>query len=216
MLRLQNPRGVPGQTGCIFELTTGVGENAGGRLCMTISTHDETVPCVENPDLFLDDRFEKSPNALSEFDQLQVAKALRFARKACSECPAFKECLYKSVVETEVFGIAAGTTPQQREAIRVELELDRSMFDHRNSERRPRANVDHRLVVSVARQFPNDNIDQLARRLNCSPVTVKRHLKKAQANNVDMGPIRKPTQDEVLGALERVVGKYPIVRLTKR
>ena len=109
------------------------------------------------------------------------------AEDVCFSCPLIAGCLYQAVVEHDVAGYVAGTTPAQRAAIRARLRIavEPEDFDtlagvvggrHRQ--------VDHDEVVRLRHAHPDESLETLARRLGCSLSTVKRHLRKERREPV--------------------------------
>jgi hypothetical protein len=89
----------------------------------TTSTADHTTArCIELAAIFQDQLLEdplpaSAPGAVRR-RQLALITA---ARAACRECPLIIDCLYRAVVDYDIAGYAAGTTPAQRIQIRRQL-----------------------------------------------------------------------------------------------
>jgi len=128
------------------------------------------------------------------------------------------ECLYTAVAQVEVAGFMGCTTAQERKRIRHRLGIsvvdpDLDVIAGVRGERRP---VDHDAVMAMRAVHPDDSLEQIALRLECSLSTVKRHLRRARhhAAAVDgaepsVRPAPRdsslPTVDDVLDAFDDVV-----------
>jgi len=136
------------------------------------------------------------------------------AEDVCFSCPLIAGCLYQAVVEHDVAGYVAGTTPAQRTAIRARLNIavEPEDFDtlagvvggrHRQ--------VDHDEVVRLRHAHPDESLETLARRLGCSLSTVKRHLRKERREPSHRAPVARPSLAEVVRAAAEVV-RWPAGR----
>jgi hypothetical protein len=89
----------------------------------TTSTADHTTArCIELAAIFQDQLLEDPlpASAPGTVRRRQLA-LITMARAACRECPLIIDCLYRAVVDYDVAGYAAGTTPAQRIQIRRQL-----------------------------------------------------------------------------------------------
>lgn len=181
---------------------------------MTITAHSDTaLPCAARPDLYLDERLTEPPLrhefSASEWDSLTTQLAT--ARKNCAGCPALFDCLYRAVVEVDVFGYAACTTPADRSRIRsmLGIEVLSPMVDAALALRSGKGPVDHETVMIVRRAHPEETFSQIAERLDCSLSTVKRHMRRARldAETTHRPPLpsRIPSVDDVLECFDAIV-----------
>lgn len=184
----------------------------------------ESPACAREPELFLHPSLESPPSRsrVSAAQWREHRALLERARQACAACPMFADCLYTAVAQVDVAGFMGCTTPRERRRIRDELgisvaEEDLDAIAGVRGERRP---VDHDAVIAIRAAHPDDSLDQLALRLECSLSTVKRHLRRARrdaavADREDeqgAAPARPkprdsslPTVDDVLDAFDEVV-----------
>jgi AraC-like DNA-binding protein len=167
--------------------------------------------CVEFASLFQNPLLEEPPAQSAPADVRHRHDQL--ARKAydvCAACPLIDECLYRSVVQVDVAGYAAGTTPQQRARIRAQLKItvEPEDFDTLAGVTGRHRQVDHDEVVRLRHANPQDSLEELARRLGCSLSTVKRHLRR-ERNNPTPRPPRKPapSPEQVRAVAAAVTGR---------
>ena len=173
--------------------------------------------CATNPDLFLHPLLDTPParSKVSRSVWTEYRELLQQARDACASCPLFVDCLYQAVVQVDVAGFVGCTTPRERKQIRSELGVSVAPEDLDaaagvRGERRP---IDHEAVLAVRAAHPDESLEELASRLECSLSTVKRHLRRARREAAgDVEPDRPkpkdpelPTVDDVLDAFDDVV-----------
>ncbi len=131
------------------------------------------------------------------------------AEAICAACPLRAQCLYDAVVRFDVAGFVAGTTPEQRRAIRARVgaRVESENLDTAAGVVAGGRPVDGDEVLRLRRSNPDETLEQIAMRLGCSTSTVKRHLRKVRkAAAIDERPTRRvPTPAEVMAAA-RVVG----------
>ena len=84
--------------------------------------NDRTLPsCANLRAVFQHPLLEGDSTAATPDDQ-QLERTLQArARAACSTCPLFEQCLENAILDHDVAGFAAGTTPRQRSRIRSYL-----------------------------------------------------------------------------------------------
>lgn len=179
-------------------------------------TGDEFVasPCAVNVELYLHPLLEEPParSSTSQAVWAEYEALVSAARTSCAACPLLADCLYKAVVHTDVSGYVGCTTPQERKAIRkrVGISVRPENLDAYAGTRGDRQPVEHEDVLRMRAAHPDDSLETLAERLECSFSTVKRHLRRtrrkaAAAANDETDEPRLPTMDEVFEAFEAVV-----------
>src|SRR5687768_12119365 len=88
------------------------------------SANQTTAHCVELASVFHDQLLEEpllaSASATLRRRQLGLITA---AQRACRTCPLITDCLYRAVVEYDVAGYVAGTTPPHRTQMRRQLDI---------------------------------------------------------------------------------------------
>lgn len=174
----------------------------------------ERPACAVHPDLYLHPLLEAPPS------RSKVTKAvwqeyrllLGQVRDACAACPLFVDCLYSAAAQVDVAGYVGCTTPPERRRIRALLGISIAPEDLDaaagvRGERRP---VDHEAVLAMREAYPDESLEQLALRLECSLSTVKRHLRRARrgAGEPERPPPTRtdvPSVDDVLDAFDAVV-----------
>ena len=131
------------------------------------------------------------------------------AQTACQACPLVVDCLYRAVVEYDVAGYVAGTTPSQRAQIRHRLDItvEPENFDTLAGISGRHHQVNHSEVVRLRNANPDESLEMLAQRLGCSLSTVKRHLRR-ERRKPSAGTVTPThrTVEEVLTAAAVVVG----------
>ena len=173
--------------------------------------------CATDPELFWDESLESPPvrSKVTKAVWEAYQERLALVRAACAACPIFVDCLYKAVAQVEVSGFVGCTTPRERKEIRTRLGValapeDLDVAAGVRGERRP---VDHEAVLAVRAAYPDDSLEELASRLDCSLSTVKRHLRRARREASDPAEADRPaptdpalpTVDDVLDAFDEVV-----------
>ncbi|MGH1564524.1 winged helix-turn-helix domain-containing protein [Mumia sp. DW29H23] len=185
------------------------------------ATLDVVPPCASMADVYdtLCDPLEDVTRSGETWDAWQDAHDK--AAEACASCPLLVQCLYRAVVDGDVAGYAACTSPQERDEIRTRLGVTVSApdIDRIAGVRTAGSPVDHEAILAARRAYPRDTFAQLAERLGCSLSTVKRHLREASTRPrpaTKPGPARttRPSVDEVLDVFDEVVGNAPICALT--
>ncbi len=123
------------------------------------------------------------------------------ARASCAACPLFAECLYSAVVQRDVAGFVGCTTPAERDAIRDRLGAapEREDLDAAAGVRGERRPLDHEAVLAARAAYPDDSLEMLSHRLECSLSTVKRHLRRARRESAGGGADRRPAGPAVHG-----------------
>jgi hypothetical protein len=134
------------------------------------------------------------------------------AQAACRECPLLIDCLYRAIVDYDVAGYVAGTTPPQREQIRRQLNLtvEPEDFDTLAGVTRRHRQIKHSEVVRLRNANPHESLETLAQRLGCSLLTVKRHLRRERRRPAARTTAPKPIVAEVL-AVAAIVTSSPLL-----
>jgi len=176
------------------------------------ATSTAITGCARYADVFQHPLVEDPPAAsASSQDRRTYAKLIRQAEQICGECPLAKQCLYSAVVTYDVSGYCAGTTRQQRMAIRHQLgiSVEPEDFDTLAGVQARHRQVDHDEVVRLRNANPHESLETIAHRLGCSLSTVKRHLRRARTedNVTRIDAHRGPTLTQVLRATADVVGR---------
>jgi hypothetical protein len=174
---------------------------------ITSSANRTTARCVELAAVFQDQLLEEplSTGASAALRRRQLA-LITIARAACRECPLITDCLYRAVVEYDVAGYVAGTTPPQRALIRRRLDItvEPENFDTLAGVTRGNRQVNHSEVLRLRYANPHESLEQLAQRLGCSLSTVKRHLRRERREPSTRTDQPKPKVADVLAAAATV------------
>ena len=177
---------------------------------MTILEDTYVPPCAHKPEVYLDESLHSPPTRTdvtrAEWEHLAERRAA--VHRNCAGCPFLVDCLYRAVVEVDVFGYAACTTESDRQFIRQRLgiEIAQPTAGPFAAPRTGAGPIDHESVLALRQSYPNDTCVQLAQRLGCSTSTVKRHLRKAREVQASLVPLerRAPTVDEVLDCFDEL------------
>ncbi|KAA1424968.1 transcription factor WhiB [Mumia zhuanghuii] len=182
---------------------------------------DVVPPCASMADVYdtLAEPLEDISRSSDSWDAWQAAHDR--AVEACAGCPLLVQCLYRAVVDDDVAGYAACTSPQDRAEIRTRLGVTVTApdIDRIAGVRSSGSPIDHEAILATRRAYPNDTFAQLAERLGCSLSTIKRHLREAStrprpATKPRASRTTRPSVDEVLDVFDEVVGNAPICALT--
>ena len=176
----------------------------------TLTADIATAQCVELASVFQDPLLEdplpaSAPGALRR-RQMELMSA---AQTACRACPLIVDCLYRAVVDYDVAGYVAGTTPSERAQIRRRLDItvEPENFDALAGVTGRHQQVNHSEVVRLRSAHPDESLEMLARRLGCSLSTVKRHLRRERRKpSAETVTSTRPTVHEVFTAAAVVVG----------
>ena len=181
----------------------------------TTSTVDQaTARCVELASVFHDQLLEEPlPASASAATRRRQLELIRAAQRACRDCPMITNCLYRAVVEYDVAGYVAGTTPPQRAQMRRRLDItvEPEDFDALTGVTGRQRQIKHSEVVRLRNANPHESLEMLAHRLGCSLSTVKRHLRRERREPPGGTPgAAKPSVEAVLAAAAEVTGS-PVV-----
>ena len=177
----------------------------------TASTANQaTARCVELASVFHDQLLEEPlPASASATLRRRQLGLITAAQRACRACPLITDCLYRAVVEYDVAGYVAGTTPPQRTQMRRQLDItvEPEGFDTLAGVTGRHRQIDHSEVVRLRKANPHESLEMLADRLGCSLSTVKRHLRRERRAPCGSAVVAaKPTSAEVLAAAAEVTG----------
>ncbi len=172
------------------------------------------TPCSTNVDLYLHPLLEEPPvrSSVSTETWQGYEELAAAARASCAACPILADCMYKAVAQTDVSGYVGCTSARERAAIRrvLGVQVEAEDVDALAGTRGARQPVDHDDVLRMRAAHPDDSLEMLAARLECSLSTVKRHLRRArnpsspdERRSVERR--RLPSMDEVFDAFEQVV-----------
>jgi len=172
----------------------------------------EVAACLGHANLFLHPLFDEPQQSLSATQRHQVESMGDMADRLCLQCPIMERCLYQAVIQHDIAGYVAGTTPSQRAAIRARLNwrVAAENFDSFAGVGSSRQ-VDHDEIVRLRRADPGRTLDDIAQRLGCSLSTVKRHLRQARTGgtSVETRPVLRvvpPSAEQVFAARRDVLG----------
>lgn len=172
--------------------------------------------CIELAEVFQHPLVEEAQHAKTAHERHLQNQLLNRAERACLTCPMLSECLYRAVVEHDVAGYVAATTPRQRTQIRSSLGLrvPTEEFDSFIGACAGKRQVDPHEVLRQRIQNPHESLESIAQRMGCSLSTVKRHLRRARGEDLPERPRRmqRPTLDAVLATAARVLGRPSLQR----
>ena len=179
--------------------------------------HGTTTGCVTFAAVFQDRLLEEPPtqNAPAA-DRRRYADLVEQAAAVCARCPFQDGCLYQAVAEHDVAGFVAGTTQRQRNEIRRRLgvRVEPEDLDTLAGVTAPNRQVDHDEVVRLRNANPNQTLENIAQRLGCSLSTVKRHLRRARAEDDD-DTVRELKRIRRVTALEVTVMTLQVLALAR-
>jgi Transcription factor WhiB len=170
--------------------------------------------CIQLAAVFQNQLLEEPlPGGVSATVRRRQQALITTAQAACRECPLIVDCLYQAIVEYDVAGYVAGTTPSQRAQIRrvLDITVEPEDFDTLAGATRRHRQVDHSEVVRPRNANPHESLETLAQRLGCSLSTVKRHLRRERRAPATPSSAQKPTIAAVLAAAAGVTGS-PLAR----
>ena len=194
-----------------FETTRPRGEHM--PTSSTQSGNYATARCIELAGVFQDQLLEEPlPTSAPSTVRRQQQTLITTAQAACRRCPLISDCLYRAIVDYDVAGYVAGTTPPQRTQIRRRLGItvEPENLDTLAGVTRPHRQVSHSEVVRLRNANPNETLETLAQRLGCSLSTVKRHLRRERREPVTR-TVPKPTIAEVLAVPAIVTRSSPLL-----
>lgn len=149
------------------------------RPASSVSPSAKAPACVTEANIFLNPLLEDgiARTAAERREQRHLAER---AEQLCGACPLQAQCLWQAVVQHDVSGFVAGTTPTQRQALRRELRVrvESEDFSDIIGSRDGSSRVSTDEVLRAKANHPDDSLQDLAIRLNCSLSTIKRHLRR--------------------------------------
>ena len=167
---------------------------------------DARPACADLGSLFQHPLLEDAPAGLPPAVRRHQLMLARRACAACAACPMLQGCLYDAVVRHNVAGIAAGTTPALREAMRRHLDWHPAPEDFDTLlGTLGGAHVEHAEIIRSRQANPADSLVQLAERLGCSLSTVKRHLRQERDATGPSLRVVPPSLEQVVQAYRDVV-----------
>ncbi|MSS44511.1 transcription factor WhiB [Cutibacterium sp. WCA-380-WT-3A] len=146
-------------------------------------TNDRNLPSCANLRAVFQHPLLEGDSTAATPDEQRLERTLQArARAACSSCPLFEQCLENAILDHDVAGFVAGTTPRQRSRIRAYLGIkvrpdDLGSFAGIIGSGHQIATQD---VIRLRRAHPDQPLSFIADRLGCSLSTVKRHLRRAR------------------------------------
>jgi len=167
--------------------------------------------CVEFASLFQHPLVEDPPAPRSSVEERRSYRVLiGKTYDICTACPLIDDCLYRSVVEVDVAGYVAATTPEQRALIRARLDIavEPEDLDTIAGVTGRHRQIDHDELVRLRNANPHESLEALAQRLGCSLSTVKRHLRRERTSPAPRRPRRVlPSRALVLAVAAEVTGR---------
>lgn len=168
----------------------------------------EMTQCVRYQNIFLHPLLDDGATPNSRSQRREQAMVRAQAETLCAQCPRLAACLTDAVAKYDVSGFVAGTTGRQRKEIRARLAVEVAPED-----------FDSAVGLKSGRQYDSQEIHRLrtdhpelplvviADRIGCSVSTIKRHLRKMQAEGLAWrGPERPaPTPVEVMAVASEVL-----------
>lgn len=163
--------------------------------------------CVTYSNIFLHPLMEDSavPSGRGERREQQMLR--NQAEKMCAECPLQAKCLNDAITKFDVAGYVAGTTKRQRMEIRSRLGVhvepeDFDTFAGVNSGRQ----FDRYEIYRIRHAHPDQPLSVIAAKVGCSVSTVKRHLRRVEAEGgtAHIGKRPAPSPSQVMAVAEDV------------
>ena len=163
--------------------------------------------CVAYANVFLNPLLDDGTTPTSRSERREQQMLRTQAEKMCGECPLMTRCLSDAVVRFDVSGFVAGTTRRQRQEIRARLGVtvapeDFDAFAGVNSGRQFDRHEIHRMRTAN----PDQPLSVIAAKVGCSVSTVKRHLRRIEAEGGVPRTITKkaPSPAQIVAVAEDV------------
>lgn len=170
----------------------------------------QTTPCTDAPHIFQHPLLEESCSGLKPAQRSQQTMLRHSAEHKCLGCPMLVRCLYAAIIEYDVAGYVAATTPRQRTQIRALLgvEVPPENLDALVGIVAPKHKISQDDVLRMRNRHPNESLEGIAFRLGCSLSSVKRHLRKAREDEARLRVV-KPSLRHVIEAWLAVTDRGP-------
>ena len=171
-----------------------------------------TTACVAYSNVFLHPLLDDTtPTSRGERREQQMLRTQ--AEKMCAGCPLMAQCLTDAVAKFDVAGFVAGTTKRQRQEIRARLGIivapeDFDTFAGVNSGRQFDRYEIHRMRAAN----PDQPLSVIAAKVGCSVSTVKRHLRRIEAE----GGVQRPSDKKTATPAEVVAMAHEVKSGTRR
>ena len=166
-----------------------------------------TTACVAYANVFLHPLLDDGTSPASRGERREQQMLRTQAEKMCAGCPLMAKCLTDAIVKFDVAGFVAGTTKRQRQEIRARLGItvapeDFDTFAGVNSGRQFDRYEIHRMRAAN----PDQPLSVIAAKVGCSVSTVKRHLRRIEAEGGVPRPIEKksPTPAQIVAVADDV------------
>ncbi|MBB1510700.1 MULTISPECIES: WhiB family transcriptional regulator [unclassified Tessaracoccus] len=174
---------------------------------------EPTTACVAYPNVFLHPLLDDGTSPTSRGERREQQMLRSQAEKMCAGCPLMAQCLTDAVAKFDVSGFVAGTTRRQRQEIRARLGItvtpeDFDTFAGVNSGRQFDRYEIHRMRAAN----PDQPLSVIAAKVGCSVSTVKRHLRRIEAE----GGVARPVQRTAPTPAQIVAVANDIKRGTRR
>ena len=166
-----------------------------------------TTACMAYANVFLHPLLDDgtSPSTRGERREQQMLRAQ--AEKMCASCPLMAQCLTDAIVKFDVAGFVAGTPKRQRQEIRSRLDVtvapeDFDTFAGVTSGRQ----FDRYEIYRMRTANPDQPLSAIAAKIGCSVSTVKRHLRRIEAEGGMPRAIKKksPSPVQIVAVAEDV------------
>lgn len=166
-----------------------------------------TTACVTYSNVFLHPLLDDGAAPASHGERREQQMLRSQADRMCTGCPLLAECLTEAVTKFDVAGYVAGTTKRQRQEIRARLGVqvdqeDLDSFAGVNSGRQ----FDRYEIYRMRMANPDQPLSVIAAKIGCSVSTVKRHLRRIEAEEGAVQPRVKerPSTATVLAVAREV------------
>lgn len=166
---------------------------------MTLQEVGAATPCAARGELFA-----AAGNAAPGFPNLFEAEARDLCEGAC---PAFADCLMRTLRGKPVAGFVAGTTEEQRAqlmaALGVTAEAEGDLSTIAGASRDGRSQVDPELMADTILRLPDASNAEIGRRMGCDAKTVARARAQIASKAAELEAARRARRS-VRGADVRV------------